>query len=333
MASGGELLDRYGRRHDTLRVSVTDRCNLRCFYCMPERGVRFVGRREILSFEEIERLVRVAAGLGVRKVRVTGGEPLIRQDLPRLIRQLVSIRDLEDVALTTNGTLLAELAAPLYQAGLRRLNVHLDTLDRARFERITRRQGLERVLAGLAAAQRLGFNPVKINVVAVKDLVEPDLAPLARFGRERGFQIRFIEFMPLDAQGLWDRDKVLSAEEILETLEREIAPLVERPAAQTGAPAREFRFADGVGQVGFIASESRPFCGACNRLRLTADGKLRYCLFALQETDVKSLLRGGASDAELVAAIRSTVQAKWEGHTINGARFVAPPRAMHAIGG
>jgi cyclic pyranopterin phosphate synthase len=189
------------------------------------------------------------------------------------------------------------------------------------------------VLAGIAAAQRLGFNPVKINVVAVKDLVEPDLAPLARFGRERGFQIRFIEFMPLDAQGLWDRDKVLSAEEILETLEREIAPLVESPAAQTGAPAREFRFADGVGQVGFISSESRPFCGACNRLRLTADGKLRYCLFALQETDVKSLLRGGASDAELAAAIRSTVQAKWEGHRINGARFVAPPRAMHAIGG
>jgi cyclic pyranopterin phosphate synthase len=332
MAMDAELRDRYGRRHDTLRVSVTDRCNLRCFYCMPERGVRFVPRRDILSFEEIERLARVAAGLGVSRVRITGGEPLVRKDLPRLIRRLAAIPALEDLALTTNGVLLAELAAPLYAAGLRRLNVHLDTVDRERFAGITRRDALERVLAGLEAARAAHFDPIKINVVAVKNLVEPDVAPLVRFARDRSLEIRFIEFMPLDAQGLWDRDKVLSAEEILEILARDIAPL-EEVAGQGAGPARRFRFTRGAGEVAFIASESRPFCASCNRLRLTADGKLRYCLFALEETDVRTLLRSGASDEQLAEAIRSTLAAKWEGHAIHGAAFVAPPRAMHAIGG
>ncbi|HVX66124.1 MAG TPA: hypothetical protein VHA11_05970, partial [Bryobacteraceae bacterium] len=217
--------------------------------------------------------------------------------------------------------------------GLRRLNVHLDTLDRERFRRITRRDDLDRVLAGIDEAQRLGFGPIKINSVAVRDLVEPDIVPLARFGRERGIEIRYIEFMPLDAQGLWDRGKVLLASDIIETLSREIGPLVEIPDRDPRAPATEYRWADGKGNVGFIASVSRPFCLNCNRLRLTADGHLRYCLFAIEETDVKPLLRGGASDAGIVETIRATVQAKWEGHEINSARFVAPPRPMYSIGG
>ena len=328
-----ELRDSFGRLHDNLRVGVTDRCNIRCFYCMPEHGIEFVPREEILSYEEIERFVRIAVRLGVTKVRVTGGEPLVRKGVPKLVRKLAAIPEVQDLALTTNGVLLPQLAEPLYQAGLRRINVHLDTLDRERFARITRRDELDRVLEGLALAKRLGFGPIKINAVAVKDLVEPDLVPLARYGRENGFEIRFIEFMPLDAQGLWDRGRVLLADEILETLSREIAPLIEIPDRDPRAPATEYRYADGIGTIGFIASVSRPFCQNCNRIRLTADGKLRYCLFALEETDVKGLLRGGASDDEIAHLIRSTVQAKWEGHEINTARFVAPPRPMYAIGG
>jgi cyclic pyranopterin phosphate synthase len=328
-----ELRDTFGRLHDNLRVSVTDRCNIRCFYCMPEHEVSFAGREEILSYEEIERFVRIAVKLGVTKVRVTGGEPLVRKGVPELVRKLAAIPEIQDLALTTNGVLLAQLAQPLYEAGLRRLNVHLDTLDRERFSRITRRDELDRVLEGLAVAKRLGFGPIKINAVAVKNLAEPDLAPLARFGRENGFEVRFIEFMPLDAQGIWDRGRVLLADEILETLSREVAPLIEIPDRDPRAPATQYRYADGIGSIGFIASVSRPFCQNCNRIRLTADGKLRYCLFALEETDVKGLLRGGASDDEIAGLIRATVQAKWEGHEINTARFVAPPRPMYAIGG
>jgi cyclic pyranopterin phosphate synthase len=327
------LRDTFGRLHDNLRVSVTDRCNIRCFYCMPEREIGFAAREEILSYEEIERFVGIAVRLGVTKVRVTGGEPLVRKGVAELVRKLAAIPEIQDLALTTNGVLLPQLAEPLYQAGLRRLNVHLDTLDRERFIRITRRDELDRVLEGLALVKRLGFGPIKINAVAVRDLVEPDLVPLARYGRENGFEIRFIEFMPLDAQGLWDRSRVLVADEVLETLSREIAPLIEIPDRDPRAPATEYRYADGLGTIGFIASVSRPFCQSCNRIRLTADGKLRYCLFALEETDVKGLLRGGAADEEIADLIRATVQAKWEGHEINTARFVPPPRPMYAIGG
>ncbi len=327
------LIDSFGRVHTSLRISVTDRCNIRCFYCMPEEGVKFVARDQILSFEEIERFVRIAAGLGVDKLRVTGGEPLVRRDLPVLIRRLAAIPGIRDLALTTNGVQLAELAEPLYAAGLRRLNVHLDTLDRRRFSQISRRDELDKVLAGIAVAKRLGFGPIKLNAVAVKNLVEPDIVPLARFGREHGFEVRFIEFMPLDAQQLWDRGKVLSAGEIIETISREIAPLVPIPDADPRAPALEYQFADGIGRVGFIASVTRPFCMNCNRLRLTADGKLRYCLFAIEEDDVKDMLRGGAPDAEIAALIRRNVAGKWEGHEINTSRFVAPPRPMYAIGG
>jgi GTP 3',8-cyclase len=327
------LIDSFGRVHDNLRISVTDRCNIRCFYCMPEHDVEFVERREILDFEEIERFARIAAGLGIRKIRVTGGEPLVRRDLPVLIRRLAAIPGIEDLALTTNGVLLAELAAPLHEAGLRRINVHLDTLDRARFLEITRRDDLARVLAGIEAARRLGFGPIKLNAVAVKNLVEPDVVPLARYARERGFEVRYIEFMPLDAQQLWDRSKVMLADDIIKMLSQEICPLEVIPDRDPRAPALEYRFADGIGRVGFIASVSRPFCLNCNRVRLTADGKLRYCLFAIEEDDVKKLMRSGASDAEIAALVRRNIAGKWEGHEINTARFVAPPRPMYSIGG
>jgi len=327
------LVDGFGRIHDSLRIGVTDRCNIRCFYCMPETGVEYVERREILDFEEIERFARIAVGLGISKIRVTGGEPLVRRGLPLLIRRLAAIPDVRDLALTTNGVLLEALAGPLYEAGLRRLNVHLDTLDRDRFREITRRDDLDKVLAGLEAARQIGYTAIKLNVVAVKNLVEPDIVPLARFGRERGFEVRYIEFMPLDAQDLWDRGKVLLADEIIGILSREIAPLLPVPDRDPRAPATQYAFADGIGKVGFIASVSRPFCGNCNRLRLTADGKLRYCLFALDEDDVKTLMRAGAGDEAIAALIRRNVAGKWAGHEINTAQFVAPPRTMYAIGG
>jgi len=326
------LTDSFGRIHDNLRISVTDRCNIRCFYCMPENDVQFVPRAEILDFEEIERFATIAAGLGVTKLRVTGGEPLLRRDLPKLIARLAAIPGIRDLALTTNGVLLADLAAPLYEAGLRRLNVHIDTLDRERFHTITRRDDLPRVLAGLAECRRLGFK-VKLNAVAVKDLVEPDIVPLARFARENGFEARYIEFMPLDAQNLWDRSKVLLADDMVAMLSREIAPLVPVPDPDPRAPATEYEFADGSGRVGFIASVSRPFCGNCNRLRITADGKLRNCLFAIEEDDVKTLMRSGATDDEIADLVRSNLSRKWEGHEINSQKFVAPPRPMYSIGG
>jgi len=329
----GPLLDTFGRLHDSLRISVTDRCNIRCFYCMPEAGVKFMPRDEILSFEEIERFVRIAVSLGVSKIRITGGEPLVRKDLPILIEKLARIPGIADLALTTNAVLLKEQAASLHSAGLRRLNVHLDTLDRSRFKQIARRDDLPKVLEGLETARQLGFGPIKINAVAVKNLVEPDLVPLAKFGRENGYEIRFIEFMPLDAQSLWDRRKVLLADDIIETLSGEIAPLIEIPDRDCRAPATEYRFADGIGTVGFIASVSRPFCLNCNRIRLTSDGKLRYCLFAIDETDVKTLLRDGSPDAAIARAIRTNVTQKWLGHEINSARFVPPPRPMYSIGG
>ncbi len=327
-------MDTFGRLHDNLRISVTDRCNIRCFYCMPETGSEYVDRAEILSFEEIERFVKIAVDLGVTKIRLTGGEPLVRKHLPKLIASLSKIPGIRDIAMTTNGVLLADQAQALYDAGLRRLNVHLDTLDRERFLHITRRDDLPRVLAGLERAQALGFGPIKLNVVAVKNLIEPDIVPMARFGREHGIEIRYIEFMPLDHQSIWDRSRVLLMDTMLEMLRSEIGPLEPVADPDPRAPATEFRFADGMGGVGFIASVSKPFCLNCNRLRLTSDGKLRYCLFAIDETDVKGLLRAGTLNDEAIAqTIRQTVRDKWLGHEINTNRFVPPPRPMHSIGG
>jgi cyclic pyranopterin phosphate synthase len=326
------LIDTFGRVHDNLRISVTDRCNIRCFYCMPDGPVKFEPREDLLTFEEIERFVRISAQMGVTKIRLTGGEPLVRRDLPLLIEKIARVPGITDLALTTNGVLLAAHAQSLYDAGLRRLNVHLDTLDPEKFLRITRRDELQRVLEGLRVARQIGFGPIKINVVAMKNLVEPDLVPMAKFCRSNGFEPRFIEFMPLDSQHLWDKSKVLLADDIVRVLSEEIAPLVELPPRDKRAPATEYRYADGRGQVGFIASVSRPFCLNCNRVRLTADGKLRYCLFAIKETDVRTLLRTG-SDGAVAQALRRNVSEKWLGHEINTSRFVPPPRPMYSIGG
>lgn len=327
------LVDTYGRLHDNLRISVTDRCNIRCFYCMPETGVQFGPREEVLTYEEIERFVRVAATLGVRKLRLTGGEPLVRKGLPDLITRLLAIGGIQDLALTTNAVLLEQQARDLYDAGLRRLNIHLDTLDRQRFRQITRRDDFDRVMRGIEASLAVGFPTIKINAVALKGITEDDILPLARFGRERGIEIRYIEFMPLDSQGLWQNGKVLLADDILAILSQEFGPLEAVPDRDPRAPATEYRYTDGGGRVGFIASVSRPFCGNCNRIRLTADGKLRYCLFAIEETDVKDLLRGRATDGEIAERIQSNVRRKWAGHEINAAKFVPPPRPMYAIGG
>jgi cyclic pyranopterin phosphate synthase len=327
------LVDTFGRVHDNLRISVTDRCNIRCFYCMPAETPAFLERDELLSFEEIERFVRVAVRLGVRKVRLTGGEPLVRRELAELIRRLNGIPEIRDLSLTTNGILLGEQAEDLHAAGLRRINIHLDTLDAGRFREITRREGFEKVLEGIFLCKRLGYAPVKINSVAARGIIEPDVVPLGRFAREHGVEVRFIEFMPLDADGRWQRERVLFADEILERLAADIMPLVPVPGQDPRAPASEFVFEDGVGRIGIIASVSRPFCMSCNRIRITADGKIRNCLFAIDEFDVKGIMRSGGSDDAIADTVRRAVHAKWEGHEINTARFVQPARPMYSIGG
>jgi cyclic pyranopterin phosphate synthase len=325
------LIDSFGRAHNNLRVSVTDRCNLRCTYCMPE-DVAFMDRAELLTFEEITHFVRVAAPLGIDKVRLTGGEPLMRRHLERLVAMLAAVPGVRDLGLTTNGLLLAEHARALYDAGLRRINISLDTLDPDRFRAVSRRDGLGRVLEGIAAAKEAGFGPVKVNAVVIRGLTDVDVVPLARYAREHGLEMRYIEYMPIGADA-WERGKVVFGHEILEAIEREVCPLVPAEDYDPRAPAMDFRYTDGGGRVGVIASVSRPFCRSCNRLRLTADGKLRNCLFALDEVDVKGHLRPAPDDAALAQAVRRNVAAKWEGHEINTAKFVKPPRTMHAIGG
>jgi cyclic pyranopterin phosphate synthase len=298
---------------------------------MPETGAQFAPASQLLSFDEILKFVSVAAPLGISKIRLTGGEPLLRPKLAELIAPIAGISGLRDLALTTNAVLLAEHAKTLHEAGLRRLNVHLDTLDRERFQKITRRNDLGRVLRGIDAAVDAGYEVIKINAVAIKGLTEPDLVPLVRFGRERGIEVRFIEFMPLDAQGIWSLERVLTAAEMIQTLEREFGALTAVPDADPRAPATEYRFADGY-RVGFIASVSQPFCLNCNRLRLTSDGKLRYCLFANEETDVREVLKSG-DETGVARAIRETVENKWIGHQIHQKGFVAPGRGMYSIGG
>jgi cyclic pyranopterin phosphate synthase len=331
-SSTTRLIDSFGRVHNNLRISVTDRCNIRCTYCMPET-VRFLPRADLLTFEEIERLVRVAAGLGIDKIRLTGGEPLVRRDLPRLVAKVAAIPGIKDIGLTTNGMLLAPIARELWDAGLRRINVSLDTLDPDRFRELTRRDGLEQVIEGIFAAKGAGFDPIKLNAIAIKGVTEPDVVPLARFAREHGLELRFIEYMPLDAGNLWERGKVLLAEEILGLLGEGIGPLAPTPDHDPRAPAVDYDYVDGGGRVGMIASVSRPFCGSCNRLRLTADGKLRNCLFALDETDLRPLLRNEPKDEMISQALLDSVAGKWEGHEINTASFIKPERLMHTMGG
>jgi cyclic pyranopterin phosphate synthase len=325
------LIDSFRRVHNNLRVSVTDRCNLRCVYCMPEEVV-FMDRAELLTFEEITHFVQVAAPLGIDKVRLTGGEPLMRRNLERLVAMLALIPGIKDIGLTTNGLLLDDQAQALVDAGLGRINVSLDTLDPGRFHKLARRDGLEKVLNGIAAAQRAGFRPIKVNAVVIRGENEQDVVPLARWARDHALEMRFIEYMPIGADA-WERSKVYFGHEILEQIERAIGPLAPADDYDPRAPAMDFQYVDGGGRVGLIASVSRPFCLSCNRLRLTADGKLRNCLFALSEVDVKHFLRGGTDDAGLVEAIQQNVRDKWEGHEINTAKFVKPQRTMHAIGG
>jgi len=290
-------------------------------------------RAQLLSFEEIERFVQITVPLGIDKVRLTGGEPLVRRNLPTLVEKLAAIPGLLDVGLTTNGILLAPAARALRDAGLKRINISLDTMDATRFERLTRRPGFEQVIEGILAAKEAGFHPVKINAVAMRGETEEDVVPLARFARQHGLELRFIEYMPLDAGHLWEREKVLFASDIMALLTEGIGPLVPSADQDPRAPALDYQYADGGGLVGFIASVSRPFCMSCNRIRLTSDGKLRNCLFSLEETDIRALLRGGSPDVEIVEALRNSVASKWEGHEINTARFIQPERLMHSIGG
>jgi len=330
----GPLQDTFARRHNNLRLSVTDRCNLRCVYCMPE-DVTFLNRQELLSFEELTTFAAAVLPLGIDKIRLTGGEPLMRKQLPGLIQPLLALPGLRDLAMTTNALLLAEQAEALYAAGLRRLNVSLDTLDEGRFRTLARRDGLAPTLEGLAEAQRLGFQ-IKINAVAVRGFIEPDIVPLAQYCRERGFELRFIEYMPIGADA-WDRSKVVFAHEILDTLEQQVSALLPVPEPDPTAPALTFDYADGQGRVGVIASVSRPFCRSCNRIRLTAEGRLRNCLFAKEEVDLKPWLRpapGSSVDvARIQQLVRETIWAKDEGHEINQASFLKPERTMHRIGG
>lgn len=327
------LVDRFGRLHTSLRISVTDRCNIRCFYCMPAENVSFLPRAAILSFEEIARFARVAAQLGVRQIRLTGGEPLVRSGLPTLVEQLIALPGIDEVALTTNGILLAEQADALKAAGLRRINISLDSLDPATFRKISRREGLDRVLAGIFAAQRAGFAKIRLNAVAIAGLTEPEILPLARFAREHELELRFIEFMPLDADGAWRSDQVLSGEAIRQIVAEGIGPLEPLKNVDPSQPAVDYRYLDGRGAIGFINPVTQPFCGDCNRLRLTAEGKIRNCLFSTAEWDARAILRGGGDDAELAACLCECVAAKRAGHGIDSDEFLRPERAMYQIGG
>jgi GTP 3',8-cyclase len=326
------LCDGWGREIRSLRVSVTDRCNFRCRYCMPAEGLQWLAKPELLTFEELHRLVSVMAAMGVREIRLTGGEPLVRRDLPELVARLAAVSGVEDLSLTTNGVLLDRLAGPLADAGLRRLNVSLDSLSHTRFAQITRRDALDRVLAGLAAAEREArLRPIKVNCVAIRGFSEAEIPALAALARERPFVVRFIEFMPLDADERWDADQVLSGREIRAIIERRW-PLEEVPAGPSST-ARPFRFADGAGELGFVSPVSEPFCSSCDRIRLTADGRLRTCLFSRVEWDLQAPLRDGASDAELEEVIRNAVAHKELKHRINEPGFVRASRSMSQIGG
>lgn len=327
------IVDTFGRRHTNLRVSVTDRCNIRCFYCMPNENVQFKPRHELLSFEEIERFVRVSARIGISRIRLTGGEPLVRAELPVLVRKLVAIAGIRDVALTTNGILLAEQAEALRAAGLQRLNVSLDAMSEETFRRISRRPGLNQILEGIDEARRVGFSRIRLNAVAIRGITEGELIPLVEFARARDLELRFIEFMPLDAEANWESDQVLPGAEIRARLEAELGPLVPEPRHDPSQPAVDYRFARGPGRIGFINPVSQPFCGDCNRLRLTAEGQVRNCLFSTEEWDARRLLRAGGTDGDLETLIRDCVAAKKAGHGIDSPEFLRPERAMYQIGG
>jgi GTP 3',8-cyclase len=326
------LVDGHGRRISDLRVSVTDRCNFRCQYCMPADGLPWLERSEVLSFEEIERVVRLMVGMGIEDLRLTGGEPLVRREFPRLVSMLSPIPGLKDLSLTTNGYLLERDAAALVEAGISRVNVSIDSLQRDRFFHITRRDSLPQVLRGLEAlAEHPEVHPIKVNAVAMRGFTEEEAIPFAEFARSTAFQVRFIEFMPLDADQAWTPDAVLTGEELRQIIHAAY-PIEELPR-EPSATARVFRFADGKGEIGFINPVSEPFCSDCNRVRITAEGKLRTCLFSIHETDLREPLRSGVSDAELERIIRDAVWRKELKHHVGEPGFRQPPRTMSAIGG
>jgi cyclic pyranopterin phosphate synthase len=328
----GRLRDGHGRVISDLRVSVTDRCNFRCQYCMPPEGVPWIEREQILRFEEIARLVRVFVELGIEDVRLTGGEPLVRRDFPALVGMLAAIAGIRDLSMTTNGYLLERHADALVTAGIGRVNVSIDSLQRDRFFQLTRRDALDQVLRGLdAIAAHPQIRPVKVNAIAMRGFTEAEVERFCRFARSTEFQVRFIEFMPLDADRAWKPESVLAGEELRRMIER-LHPLRELPR-EPSATARVYRFADGRGEIGFVNPVSEPFCAECNRVRLTAEGKLRTCLFSLHETDLRGPLRSGASDAELASLIRTAVWRKELKHRVNESGFRQPARTMSAIGG
>jgi len=326
------LVDGHGRRIADLRLSVTDRCNFRCQYCMPAEGLPWLEREEILSFEEIERLVALLADMGVTELRLTGGEPLVRRDFPALAARLCAIEALDEVSVTTNGFLLERDAEALVRARIDRFNVSIDSLQRDRFFEMTRRDALPRVLRGLEVLA--GFpeaHPIKVNAVAMRGFTEDEVLPFARFAREHPYEVRFIEFMPLDADHAWDRDRMLSGAEVRAAVEEHFA--LEPEPREPSATARVYRFADGRGRIGFINPVSEPFCGDCNRIRLTADGRLRTCLFSLEETDLRAPMRAGCDDDQLERIVREAVWRKELKHGVNDPGFVQPRRSMSQIGG
>jgi GTP 3',8-cyclase len=330
MTDSQDLVDPFGRVIRDLRISVTDRCNFRCTYCMPAEGMTWLPRSDVLTFEEIERLARLfVQRYGVEGIRLTGGEPTVRAHLPVLVAKLAALG--VDLAMTTNGATLGLVAHELRDAGLRRVNVSLDTLDRAKFHRMTRRDELPRVLDGIAAAQAAGFAPVKVNAVIERGVNDDEIIDLATFGREHGVEVRFIEFMPLDATGHWMNDKVVGQDEIVAAIHA-VHPLEQVPA-RGAAPADRWRYLDGAGTVGVIPTVTKPFCGDCDRVRLTADGQFRTCLFATDEFDLKAAMRSGETDDQLAARIERAVGTKWAGHQINQVNFVRPNRSMSQIGG
>jgi cyclic pyranopterin phosphate synthase len=329
---GRALVDRFGRVATDLRVSVIDRCNFRCTYCMPAEGLPWLAREEVLTAVEIERLVRLLVGAGIREVKLTGGEPTVRPDLPDIVRRLRAVDDLLELSLTTNGYLLDRLAVPLAEAGLDRVTISCDSLLRHRFAEMTRRDALDRVLAGLRAADTAGLRPIKVNCVVIGGTNDDEAVGFAELARTADVEVRFIEYMPLDAERRWERDRVVPSAVLRDRIDA-VHRLV--PTNGHGSqPATVFRFADGApGRVGFIASVTEPFCETCNRIRVTADGQLRACLVALEETDLRTPLRSGATDDELETLARRAVGAKWAGHRIDHPDFVRPDRSMSMIGG
>ena len=329
-----QLIDRFGRVHRALRISLTDACNIRCVYCMPAEGAEFLHSQQWLTFAQLEAFVRTAVELGIRKVRLTGGEPLLRPRLAELVARLRSIEGLQSIALTTNGMLLDGQLDGLVAAGLQRINVSLDTLSEANFQRLSRRQGLDRVLQGIAATARHPQLQVRLNALVLRDVNLEDVCGLVEFARQRNMTIRFIEFMPLDSDRGWSVQRMVSGGELRELISRQLGPLVACPADDSSQPAREYAFVDGRGRVGFIDSVSQPFCGACDRLRLTADGKLRNCLFGRQEWDVAEVLRHEPPDGgRLEEILRTVTWFKHAAHGIEAADFQPPERAMYQIGG